>query len=127
MGWCALGFWPKIGYATPMERPRKFPYRSPKGNPQILRISAPAADAFAEARELLDDQIHGSPSASVALEFLVWWFEQTYVQKRTDAQRIEFYPVTRKGPGQGYQFWRRPVTPATIRKLAGVSLPTKRR
>ena len=110
-----------------MASPRKYPYRSPKGNPKLLRISAPAADALAEARELLDDPILGSPSGSVALEFLVWWFEQTYVQKRTDVQRIEFYPVTRKGPGQGYQFWRRPVTPATIRKLAGVDPSTKRR
>ena len=112
-----------------MESPRKYPYRSPKGNPQILKISAPAADALAEARELLEDQIHGSPSASVALGFLVWWFEQTYVQKRTDVQRIEFYPVTRKGPGRGHLFFmeNRPVTPATIRKLAGVSLTTKTR
>ena len=89
-----------------------------------LQISDPAAAALASVQsrllELDSVKFTTSPSSSVTIEFLQWWFENTI--KGSGIDLGEFSPATRVGrpvkPALVSEC--RPIAPSTIRKLAGV-------
>jgi len=110
---------------------KKRPYKTPAGAPRHLQVSDAPADAFENMKTAIFHLYDGSwphrISSSTVMEFLIWWFHATYDEKKTEVKMKDFRPITQKGASEGYQFYRRPVTPATIRKLAGVDPSTKRR
>jgi hypothetical protein len=65
----------------------------------IYQLSHAAHQALVRAKETIAElrPLEKSPSGSVAVEFLVWWFEQT----QEHAKAMDFQPVTRIGNSQG--------------------------
>ena len=94
------------------------------------RISRPAADCFENVRGHLWDILpflEKPPSASVAIEFLVWWFHQTKTQKFDNPPNWrQWKPETRNGrPSNGPT--ARPPSPKAMREAAGLVSPVQRR
>jgi hypothetical protein len=70
-----------------------------KRPPHGYLLSHAAHQALVRAKETIAElrPLEKSPSGSVAVEFLVWWFEQT----QEHAKAMDFQPVTRIGNSQG--------------------------
>lgn len=101
------------GEPLPAEKPT-----GPANPPHSYRLSQPAHQALLRARVTIAEMrpLCNPPSASVAVEFLTWWFEQTRSKEfEGKPSSHEFDPATRAGrpPSLEYQ---RPLTPAKARE-----------
>lgn len=93
------------------------------------QLSEPAHQALIRAREAIAESrpLSNAPSASVAVEFLVWWFEQTRVKEFDEKPSPrEFDPATRVGRPLSREH-QRPLTPAAARKGLGLVPVVQRR
>lgn len=93
-----------------------------------FQISKPASEAFADIRERMfasSQMADRLPSASVTVEFLCWFFNQS--QMLGEAPDLaDFEPETRRGRPRSY-YGRGTLRPIHIRKLAGVDPVTAER
>lgn len=98
-----------------------------------LGLSASSGEIFNDFKQTLHRlrPDSGYPSGSVAIEFLVWWFEQTITQPDQAPNPATFSPVTRNGRPRMSLHDRkthdRPVSPAKIREGLDLVSPTARR
>jgi hypothetical protein len=101
------------------ELPPKNPV-GPPNPPHSYRLSQSAHQVLLRARESIAEMrpLCAAPSASVAVEFLVWWFEQTLKLDDTPSPR-EFDPATRVGRPLSREY-QRPLTPARAREGLGL-------
>ena len=89
---------------------------------KTVRLSRPAFEIFAEVRqslkELMPLHFDDEPSASVSIEFLAWWFDQTRGMDGAPNPR-KWSAKTKKGrPSVGADAI--PVSPSKLRKGTGL-------
>ena len=114
-----------------LEEPAEpLPAAVPSQQSHFHRLSMVAHEALSRARETIAGlrEVDKAPSASVAIEFLVWWFEETSklegkLEGKPNAR--EFRPLTRMGRPRTYG--SQTLRPSDIRKLAGVDSVTAER